>query len=83
MGEDTPETYFSRLVRSILDKVNLSTPEVSKRLFLFTDASFTNCSSVLRQALKSDVDLSVLQPQELDHEPVFFVSGALEYALRW
>lgn len=82
MGDEHQDA-FKHLLQAIIDQATLATPDPTKRLCLFTDASSTHWSGVLTQVSPSELK-SGKEPQEWSHSPVASVSGTFRGASsRW
>ena len=80
---DEHQAAFTSLIQAIKEQVTLATPDPTKRLCLFTDASSTHWSGVLTQVSRSELN-SGKEPQLWSHSPVPFVSGSFRgSSSRW
>ncbi len=73
---DEHQAAFTSLIQAIAQKVTLATPDPSKRLCVFTDASLTNWSGVLIQVDHAEIAQYTVLPLEWNHSPVAIVSGS-------
>ncbi len=60
----------------IAHHVTLTTPDPAKRLYLFTDASYTHCADLISQVDLAEMAQYAVLSLEWDHSPLASISGS-------